>query len=83
MATNATTPPVTVLCSGALLIGTTITMALTSVGQTVLAQHDVVLPLQLILRGKVRGSVGLTNMPHQPQSQMPSQTYANYAMGPP
>ena len=58
-------------------------LVLISVGQTTSAQHYVVLPSQLIPRDTVRDSVGLTNMPQQQsQSQMPSQAYANYAMGP-
>ena len=41
----------------------------------------VLLP-KMILRKTVRVSAGLTTMPQkQPQSQMPSQEYANYAMG--
>ena len=39
---------------------------------------------QLILRDTFRGSAGLIQLPQKPQlqSQMPSQTYVNYAMGP-
>ena len=56
----------------------------TSVGQITLDQCDVALPPQLTLREMVRGSAGLTNMPEQQQLQfqIPSQTYANYDMGP-
>ena len=44
-------------------------------------RYDVVLPPPLILRDTIRGVVGLATVPQQqPQSQMPSQTYANYAM---
>ena len=51
---------------------------------TTLGQLDVVLPLQMILRVIVRGSAGLTTLPQQqqPQSQILSQTYGNYPMGP-
>ena len=54
-----------------------------SVGQNV-GKHHVDLPQQLILRVRMRGSIGLTTMlqPHKTQSQIPSQAYANYAMGP-
>ena len=46
-------------------------------------QHDVVLLPPLILKDTVRGVVSLTIvLQQQPQSQMPSQIYANYAMGP-
>ena len=46
--------------------------------------EDVALLPQFILRDTMQGSAGLTNVPQQrqPQSQMPSQAYANYAMGP-
>ena len=62
----------------------TATMDPTSVALTTLGQHDVVLPLQLIQRDTMRGSVGLTTMlqQQQSQSQMPSQAYDNNAMGP-
>ena len=81
---TATIPPVIVVCSGASLITMTVIMAPTSVGQTTSDQHDVVLPPQWILREAVRGSVSLTTMPEhqQPQSQMPSQAFVNYTMGP-
>ena len=47
-------------------------------------QHDLVLPISLIPRDIIRGVVGFAIVPQQqPQSQMPSQAYANYAMGPP
>ena len=67
-----TTPPMTV------------TVAATSVHQTTVGQNDVVLPPQLIPMYTMRGSVGLTTMSQQQQlqSQMISQAYANYAMGP-
>ena len=83
--TKSTTPPVTVVYSGALLITTTVKLAPTSVGQTTSGQHDVVLLPQLILRDTVRASVGLTTLDQQqqPQSLMPHQACANYALGPP
>ena len=68
MTTTTNTPPVTVVCPGALLIMITVLLALTSVGQITLGQHDVVLQPQLIQRDTVRGSAGLTNMPQQHQS---------------
>ena len=71
------TLPVTVVCPRALLIPVTATLASTSVSQITLGQHDMVLPLQLISRGTMRGSAGPTTMlqQHPPQSQMPSQAY--------
>ena len=61
----------------------TVMLAPTSVCKTRLDRHDVVLLLQFILRDTVRGSVSLTAMlQQQPHFQMPSQAYANYAMGP-
>ena len=83
--TNITiTLPVTGVCSGASLITMTIVMASTSVGQSTSGQHDVVLLPQLILRDTMKGSVGITPMlqQQQSQSQMPSQAYADRAMGP-
>ena len=48
-----------------------------------MGQQDVVLKPQLILRDAMRGSARLNNMPQQqPESQIPSQAYVNYAMGP-
>ena len=46
-----------------------------------MGQCDVVLQPQLILKGTMRGSTGLMPL-QQPQSQMPSQAYASYAMCP-
>ena len=82
--TTATTPLVTVVCSSASLITTAFMMAPTSVGLTTLGLHDVVLSPQLIQRDTMTGSVGLTTLPQQQQtqSQVPSQVYANYAVGP-
>ena len=41
-----TTPPVTVVCCGAMVITMTVMLAPTSVGQTTLGQNDMVLPTQ-------------------------------------
>ena len=80
---TTTTPSMTIVCSGALLITMMVTLASTSVGKITWGQQDVSLPPQLILRDTLRCSAGLTNMLQQhPESQMPSQGYANYAMGP-
>ena len=94
---TTTTAPVTVVCYWAITMTVTLvttTVDLPALGQhdvhtsmdvTKLGQHDVVLPPQLILRDSMRGSVGLATVSkqQQPQSQMPSQAYANYALGPP
>ena len=81
--TISTTPPVTVLCSGASPLTMTVVMAPFSVGVTTLSQQDVVMLPQFILRDTFRVSVGLTTvLEQQPQSQMPSGAYTNYAMGP-
>ena len=83
--TAITTPPVTIMSSRAMPITRMIMLAPTSLGQATLGQHDVVLLSQVILRDTVTGSAALTIVQHQqqPQSQMPSQAYAIYAMGPP
>ena len=83
--TTITTSPVTVVWSGSSPITTTVMIAPTSVGLPTSGKHDVVLPLQLILRATMKWSGGLTTMPQQwqHQSQLPSQAYANCAMGPP
>ena len=79
-----TTPPVTVVFSGAPLISMTVILPPVSVGQITLGQQDVVLPPRLMLRDTMMDSAGITNMPKQlhPHSHMPSQACANYAMGP-
>ena len=61
-----------------------VTLAPTSVHLTTSDQHDAVLLPQLILRDTIRDSAGLITLPQQqqPLCQMPSQAYANYAMGP-
>ena len=80
---TTTTYTVTVVCSGALLFTMTAILAPTSMGQTTLGQHDVVLPTHLILRDTVRDSAGLTTMLQELlQFQMSSQAYTNYAMDP-
>ena len=83
--TTTTTPPVTIMCSSGLSITTTVTVAPTTGYLAIFGQHDVVLPPQLILRDTMRGSVGLANVlkQQQPQSHMPSEAHAKYAMGPP
>ena len=82
--TTSTTPYVTVVWSSASPFTMTITVASTSVGLTTFGQHDVVLPPELIPRDTMWDSVGLTIEPQQQQqqSQMFSQAYANYVMGP-
>ena len=61
--TTATTPAVTVVHSGTLLITMMVLLAPTSLGKKTTSQHDVVLPLQLIPRDTVSSSVGLPTMP--------------------
>ena len=79
---STTTPPVTVVCSRTSPTTVTVRMAPTSVDSVASGLHDVVVPPQLILRN-TGGSVDLTTVLQQKQykSQMPSQAYANYAMG--
>ena len=79
-----TTPPVTVVCSSMSSLLSAVTMAPSVMGLPVTSvQHDVVLPPLLTLRNS-KGVVSLATVPQQqPQSQMPVQAYANYAMGPP
>ena len=49
-----------------------------------MGQNDVVLPPPLILMETVRGVVHFATVPQQqPQSQMPYQAYASYAVGSP
>ena len=82
--TTPTTLSVTAVCFETFLITVTVMLASTSVCQTILGQHSVVLPPQWILRNTIRCYAVLTIMPHQqPQSKVPSQAYAHYAMGPP
>ena len=72
----------TLVCLRASSITMTVTMAPTG-GLTMLGQHDMVLHLQLILSDTMRHYVGLITLSQQqPQSQIPSQACANYAMGP-
>ena len=74
---TTTTLPLMVVCSGASSITVTVTMS------GALVQHDVVLPTLLLPRD-TRGVVGLATVLQQlPQSQMPFQAFANYAMGHP
>ena len=82
--TTSPTQHVTVVCSRASPIAMTITKALISVGLATSWEQVVILPPKLILRDTIMGSVGLAteSQQQQPQSQMLSQAYANYAMGP-
>ena len=70
------------VCSGALPTSMTVTTGPNSMGLAVASdQHDVVLPPLLMLRETVRGGIGFVVVPQQqPQLQIPSQGYANYAM---
>ena len=82
--TATTVPPVTVVCSGPSPITMAVIMASIPVVLPASGQNDVVLPPWLIPRDTVWGSVGLTTMmqQQQTQSQMPSQAYVMYVMGP-
>ena len=82
-AATTSTPPVTVMCSGASSLTMTVTMAPTLLGLPATSGwHDVVLSPPLILRD-TRGVVDLaTVLQQQPQCQMPPQAYDNYAIGP-
>ena len=76
-----TTTPV-IVCTGRL---TTPMMITTPLGLAApLGKWDVVLPAPLILKDKMRDIVCFASLlQQQPQSQIPSQAYANYDMGPP
>ena len=61
-----TTPPVTVVSSGASATIKTVTMASTSRGLAAASgKHDVVLLSPVIPRDTVRGVIGLATVPHQ------------------
>ena len=80
MATT-TTSLVTVVCSGTSSLLTTVTMISSSMGFPLTSgQHNV-----FLLSPRISGGVvGLATVPQQqPQSQMPLQAHANYAIGPP
>ena len=62
---TTTTSLATVVCSRALPITMTVTMAPISVGLAALGQYDMVLPLHLILRDTVRNSAGLDTVLQQ------------------
>ena len=81
---TTTTPPVTVVCSRTSPIPITFIMAPNSMDLTALCLHDGVLPKQLFHSNTMKSFVGLTTVPQQqqPQSQIPSQAYGNYVMGP-
>ena len=80
---TTTTPPVTVLSSTSTTT-MTVMMAPSPIALTVVSGHDVVLPPPLILRDTMKGAADFATvlLQQQSQSQMPSQAYANYAMGP-
>ena len=87
-----TTPSMSVMCFRAITVTASLVptaVDLSALGQhdvhisvdlAASDQHDVVLSPQLILKYTMRGSFCLTTVPQQqqPQSQMPSQAYANY-----
>ena len=78
---TTTTLPVAVVCSRGLLITMVVMLAPFSVDQTTLGQHDLLLLAQLILRHTIRVLLAPTmQQQQQPQSQIPSQTYASYDM---
>ena len=79
-----TTPPVTVVHSSMSCLLSVVTMAPSLMGLSVISgQHDAVLLPTLTPRNP-GGVVGpAIVLQQQPQSQMPLQAYANYAMGPP
>ena len=81
---TTTTPHVTVMYSSALAVTITVTMGPTLMGLSATSgQHDLVL-LLLVMPRNTGDVVGLTTLlQQQPQSQMPLQAYATYAMGPP
>ena len=58
---TTTTPPVTVVASAS-TPAVTVRMASTSMGLAASDQHDMVLPLSLILRDTIRGTIGLTTV---------------------
>ena len=74
---------VTIVCSGTSSLLSTVTMAPSLMGLPVTSgQHDVVLPPLLTLRHS-GGVLGPATAPQQqPLSQVPLQSYADYAMGP-
>ena len=82
--TSMTTTHVTVVCSNTPSCLSAVTMAPSLMRLPAKSgQHNVVLP-SLLTPKNSRGVVGLATVPQQqPQSQMPLQAYANYAMGPP
>ena len=59
---TGTTPPVTFVCSGVMLITVIVTLITISVYQTTFGQHDVVLLPQLIPQDLVMGSVANCTM---------------------
>ena len=83
MTTMATTPTMNDVCCGASLVIVMVTLTPTSLGQISSGQQELALWPQFILRDILRYSAGLTCVlqQHLPQSWVPSQVYARYAMG--
>ena len=78
-----TTRPVTVVCSGSSSLLKTVTKAPSLMELPVTSGQHVEVLLQPLTPRNSGGVVGLvTVLQQQPQSQMPLQAYANYAMGP-
>ena len=66
----------TVVCTGMIIVLTSLGLAADS------GQNDVVQLLPVIQLGTMRYVVGFTTVQQQnPQSQMPSEAYTNFAMG--
>ena len=84
MTTATTSPPVTCVCSDILLITMIVALAQGSGGLTILGQHDVVPAATVGFQGYSEGFCWPQYFAtaKQPQSQMPFQAYANYAIGP-
>ena len=78
------TPPVTVLSSSTSSLLSMVTLVPSLMGLPLASgQHDVVV-VPPLTPGNCGGVDGLVMvLQQQPQSQMPLQAYANYAMGPP
>ena len=71
------------MCSSASITATTVTLSPLSMLAAAWGQHHAVLLSPLILRNTIIYVVGFAIVPkQQPQSHIPSQAYANYAMGP-
>ena len=80
---TVTIPPVIVVCIWASTTTMTVTVVLISERQAGASGQHGVLPPPLIPRDTVRSVAHLVTVSQQQtQSQMPSQAYASYAMGP-